>query len=518
MFKNKLVAFILLLSFLEGAAVMTVELVGAKILAPIFGTSLYVWAATLGITLFALTTGYYTGGYISSKSKNVTTIYLILLLAGLFTLLMPLSSYYILNATINFDVRLGASISLLVFMFPPLLLMGMTSPLIIHFFTQHAEKAGKSAGTVYAISTLGGILSTFLTGFYLLPELGIKYTILISGITLILPTLIALIYHKKFQDLLLLIFIFPISYFLFNNNFGESDYKILYNKDGILGQVKIVEHPYITNENDTIQVRAMLVNNTAQTITNLNKPGEDLWDYAYYFPAAASVFPKGSKALLCGLGGGTIVRQFQKLGFEIEVVEIDERIKETAIEFFDVSTEIPIHVDDARHFINKTEKKYDLVTYDMFLSETPPAHLFTKECFDEVKNILTEKGMIMMNFYGFISGDKGKAARSVYNTLVSCGYHVNLLVTPADNEFERNLIFLASLDKKDFSTISYAEDDKKTLSDLTKNFLDVNQIDFSDAPILSDNKPQLEHIYLPAAIAWRQGVNEQYTKILLKKI
>ena len=515
MFKNKLVVFILLLSFIEGAAVMTVELAGAKILAPVFGTSLYVWAATLGITLFALTVGYYSGGYISSKTTSPKAIFQVLFLAGIFTLIMPVTSYYILHSTLHMDVRIGASISLLIFMMPPLVCMGMTSPLIIRFFTQHAEMAGKSAGTVYAISTLGGILSTFITGFYLLPELGIKYTLLISGLTLIIPTTTALILYKYYINLILIVVIFPLAY-VFQLTETSTYYQILYNKEGVLGQVKIVEHPYIMKENDTIRVRAMLVNNTAQTITNLNKPGEDLWDYAYYFPAAASVFPKGSKALLCGLGGGTIVRQFQKLGFKIEVVEIDERIKETAIDFFDVSTEIPIHVDDARHFINKSEKKYDLVTYDMFLSETPPAHLFTKECFEEVKKILTDTGMIMMNFYGFISGDKGKAARSIYNTLISCGFNVNLLVTPADNEFERNLIFLASLKIKDFSTITYTEDDKKTITDLTHNFLDVNQIDFSDAPILLDNKPQLEHIYLPAALAWRQGVNEQYTKFLLK--
>lgn len=515
MFKNNLVAFILLLSFLEGAAVMTVELAGAKLLAPVFGTSLYVWAATLGITLLALTTGYYSGGYISSKSSNPKTIFLVLLLAGIFTVQMPILSKLIFTATLNMDVRSGASISLLIFMLPPLLFMGMTSPLIIRFFTQHADMAGKSAGTVYAISTLGGILSTFLTGFYLLPELGITYTVLISGITLIIPSTIGLFFQKKYQELFLLALILPVGYYIFQNE-TNSDYKILYRKEGVLGQVKIVEHPFITKQKDTVNVRAMLVNNTAQTITNLNKPGEDLWDYAYYFPAAASILPKGSKALLCGLGGGTIVRQFQKLGFDIEVVEIDQRIKETAIQYFDVDSNIPIHVNDARHFIKNTSNTYDLVTYDMFLSETPPAHLFTIECFEEVKCILNDKGMIMMNFYGFITGERGKAARSVYNTLVAAGYHVNLLVTPADNEFERNLIFLASIDNKDFSTIYYNEEDKVPINDLTKHFLNTNEIDFSDAPILTDNKPQLEHIYLPAALAWRQGVNEQYTKYLLK--
>jgi predicted membrane-bound spermidine synthase len=508
-------SFLLLLSFLEGAAVMTVELAGAKMLAPVFGTSLYVWAATLGITLLALTAGYYTGGYVSSKSTKTTSIFQVLLLAGIFTCAMPVISNWILKATIDMDVRIGSSISLLIFMMPPLIFMGMTSPLIIRFFTQHAEMAGKSAGTIYAISTLGGILSTFLSGFYLLPEVGIKYTVLISGLTLVIPAAIGLVTQKQYKNLFVLVLFFPLGYSLSNYN-SDLEYKILYNKEGVLGQVKIVEHPYITKQNDTIMVRAMLVNNTAQTISNLNKPGEDLWDYAYYFPAAASILPKGSKALLCGLGGGTIVRQFQKLGFEIEAVEIDERIKETAIAFFDVNTDIPIHVNDARHFIKNTKNKYDLVTYDMFLSETPPAHLFTKECFEEVKNILNEKGMIMMNFYGFISGEKGKAARSVFNTLTACGFQVNLLVTPADNEFERNLIFLASLDNKDFSAINYREEDKEPISNISQHFLNTNEIDFSDAPILSDDKPQLEHIYLPAAIAWRQGVNEQYTKYLMR--
>jgi hypothetical protein len=80
---------ILLLSFIEGACVMAAELIGAKMLAPFFGSSLYVWATVLAITLFALTSGYFIGGILSEKKNANLNLYLIALLGGVFMVLMP---------------------------------------------------------------------------------------------------------------------------------------------------------------------------------------------------------------------------------------------------------------------------------------------------------------------------------------------------------------------------------------------------------------------------------------------
>ena len=169
---------------------MACELLGAKMISPYFGSSLYVWAAVLGITLFGLMCGYYIGGYISEKYKREDLVYWILILAGAFLAIMPYTSQWIMSKNIDMDIRWGSTLSLLIFMFPPLIFMGMTSPVIINMINTKVDETGKSAGSVYAISTLGGIAATFLVGFYLLPEFGIKWPCFMFGFLLL---------HLKFQ-------------------------------------------------------------------------------------------------------------------------------------------------------------------------------------------------------------------------------------------------------------------------------------------------------------------------------
>jgi hypothetical protein len=136
---KKLTKLLFFLAFIEGGAVMCVELCGAKILSPFFGTSIYVWAAVLGITLTALMVGYYLGGYFSTKIKSATFIYWVMLVGGCLITLTPIISKIVLPVTIQLNLLLGTVISLFSFLFFPLVLFGATSPLIINFLTQQND-------------------------------------------------------------------------------------------------------------------------------------------------------------------------------------------------------------------------------------------------------------------------------------------------------------------------------------------------------------------------------------------
>ncbi len=197
---------------------MACELLGARMIAPFFGSSLYVWAAVLGITLFGLMSGYYIGGYVSEKYKREDLVYWILILAGVFLAIMPFTSQWIMTRNIDMDIRWGSTISLLIFMFPPLLFMGMTSPVIINMINTKVDETGKSAGSVYAISTLGGIVATFLVGFYMLPEFGIKWPCFMFGSLLAIFPMIALVKGKSFKALAILL---PFFFALKSNLAGD---------------------------------------------------------------------------------------------------------------------------------------------------------------------------------------------------------------------------------------------------------------------------------------------------------
>lgn len=176
--------FIFIVSFVEGGAVMAVEIVGAKMVGPFYGSSLYVWAAVLGLTLGGLTTGYFLGGRVSRRYPTKTALYAILLVSAALVAVMPWTARWIMDATLGLELRLGITLSSLVFLFPPLVCFGMVSPLIIRLVSTHEHKIGHAAGTVYAISTVGGILVTYAVAFYAIHRIGMNETLLITAAAL----------------------------------------------------------------------------------------------------------------------------------------------------------------------------------------------------------------------------------------------------------------------------------------------------------------------------------------------
>ncbi|MAP01300.1 MAG: SAM-dependent methyltransferase, partial [Flavobacteriales bacterium] len=156
--------YLISISIIEGAAVMAVELLGAKLIAPSYGASLYVWATTLAVTMGGLTTGYLIGGFLSERHPNKVVLHYIVLASAIFVLIMPFTSSLIMSATLGMNLKLGIVLSSLCFVFPPLMCFGMVSPLIIRLISNEVNQVGNSVGTIYSISTLGGIAATFLFG------------------------------------------------------------------------------------------------------------------------------------------------------------------------------------------------------------------------------------------------------------------------------------------------------------------------------------------------------------------
>ena len=508
---------LLSLAFIEGACVMAVELLGAKMIAPFFGSSLYVWASVLGVTLFALMVGYYLGGYFSEKWKNQNGVLWILLAGGTLIALMPYSSMWIMTTMIDSSIQVGSTVSVIVFLMPPLIFMGMTSPMLINLINSSVDKSGKTAGLVYAISTMGGIFGTFLIGFYLLPNYGINWPCLIFSAAIMIGP-IALLVKKNFVKTAACLIPFFIILFA-NTSATENTHrsiKLLYESEGVLGQIKVYDMPYQTSLQGLNKGRVLMVNNTAQTIGNADDLTRDLWDYSYYFPSALSTFPEGSDVLLLGLGGGSLVHHFDRLKFNTDVVELDQRVKDVAIQYFGVRPEMNIVVDDARHYLNICKKKYDIIMMDLFLNETPPAHVLSKESFERAKKLLNDGGVIMINFYGYISGEKGLAARSIYKTLKSINLDVSILPTPGV-EKHRNLIFIAGNSLPNLDDNSYELSNLPKLTALNSELIDTKKIDFSTASVLVDVKPELEKMYLSAALDWRATSIEYNLKMLLKE-
>src|SRR3990167_5133350 len=202
------------IAFLEGAMVLSVEILGAKMLAPFFGTSLIVWSSVIGITLTSLTAGYYFGGYLSKKQNPATILFTVLLLATFTIVLMPTLAYSYIGSFSEWSIYTGSFFSALLLLGPPLFLLGTTSPILIQVMTQSVTESGRLAGTLYAISTVGGILMTFLQGFLLVPLFGISIPLLFCALILLITTL-GILYTSR--RLIYSLPVFLILLFQFNN-------------------------------------------------------------------------------------------------------------------------------------------------------------------------------------------------------------------------------------------------------------------------------------------------------------
>ncbi|MCF8298383.1 MAG: fused MFS/spermidine synthase [Saprospiraceae bacterium] len=522
MAKEKTNRFILLLiAFWEGATVMACELFGAKMIAPFFGTTIYSWAGVLAITLGGLAAGYYFGGWLTTKYKPIKLLNIILISSGAFMLLMPFISNGIMTAAINMNILSGLILSLIVFLFPPIVFFGMVSPVIIHALVSSVDATGKTAGRVYAISTVGGVLNTLFLGFYIIPEFGIKIPTLIYGAIILLLPVLLIQKKRKIPTALVLIFALAIVIGVqtkASENKERQMFNISYSSEGLLGQVKVMDYGWKDDNFGFMPLRGLLVNNTWQTVINSNDM-TGMLDYIYFMRPLFSAYTKKSEVLLIGLGGGTLCKEIQKKNLNVEVVEIDKRLKEISHRFFGLDRKTNIIIDDGRHYLNKTKKKYDIIVFDAFLGENPPWHLLTLQSFERVKELLNPEGSLFIEFYGYIEGETGLSGRSVYRTLIEAGFKTEIIATSAEDGIERNFIYVASENDFDFNGLDYSGikyTDKK-IDDLNNFLLNTSEIDFANAVTLTDDCPALEKMLMNPALDWRKSLNKLFRNNLIEQ-
>ena len=504
---------LLLLACFEGTAVMMAQLAGAKMLAPIYGSSLYVWGSVVGVTLASLTAGYYLGGRLSLRSGRLPKVVWFMLLAAGLIALMPALARPLLPLL----VELGTVPAILLLssglLGPALVLLGATSPLLISLLTKRVEEAGRASGTVYGVSTLGGIAGTFLAGFVLIPELGLTRTALIAALVLGLLPLVLLLRHRRPAALglpaavagVLLLGPAPATH---------PDVDVIYHSEGLLGQLKVIDFTRRDAGGRAMGTeRILFVNRTAQTWI-MRDSGEPIWDYMRYIQSVASVLPEGSRVLLLGLGGGTIAQMLQDIGLQVDSVELDARIARVASEHFGLAHSGDIFIDDGRRFLRVTDRRYELIIFDVYQAEVPPAHLLTLETFRGLDALLEPGGFFIVNYSGYLQGATGRGARSIYRTLLDAVEHVAAIPTASDEDSGNNL-FIGSREPIDFSRPRQALLVGGRLLRLEDLLLPTDQIPLDDALILRDNRPVLEKLNLEAAARWRRGYYDYFTRPLL---
>ncbi|MAI54316.1 MAG: glycosyl transferase [Gammaproteobacteria bacterium] len=178
---------VLLLAFTSGFIIMSVELLGGRILAPYFGSSIYVWGSIISIFMVALSVGYLIGGRLSVLSPNLGRYGLFFLLAALGLLPIVFFANQAMDAVFAAidDPRYGSLLASTLLFFIPTAILGMIAPYSVRLMVNNTDHSGQVAGGLYFVSTLGSALGTLLTSFYLVLWFDMN-TILLAMITVLL--------------------------------------------------------------------------------------------------------------------------------------------------------------------------------------------------------------------------------------------------------------------------------------------------------------------------------------------
>lgn len=470
---------LLILSFIEGAAVMAAELCGAKLLSPIFGSSLYVWASVMGITLAALALGYFFGGISTERADPSKKLFRILIAASLFLILMPFISYYLVPRISYISFFPAVVLSTISLLFFPVFFLGASSPLFITLQSNSAHDAGKVSGVVYAVSTFGGILATFICGFWLMPLIGLNYTLLIFGGLLFISSLFVFKIVKVAH-----LFLFSVFVYL-NLQFTLKKNSSLMESDSILGHLEVKDVVRYGG-----QVRLLTINHIIQTEIEMNTK-KSVSGYIDLLDTLIPYSPGTGKALLLGLGGGSVANMLAKKNYIVTGVEFDKRIIEAAKDFFFLDKNITTVCEDGRYFLNHCKDKFDLLIFDVFKSEEQPGHIITSESLENIKHNLNPGATIFINWHGYTNELLGKGTSILYNTLVQSGFQTNVTSLSKD-EHHRNIIFIASLEN------NHIGQGKEDLYSIKEELL-LSQL------VNTDDKQVLEKYNAKANKTWRNN-------------
>src|SRR5258708_14975988 len=189
--------------FSSGMTTLAVELSASRLLGSVFGTSNLVWEKIVGMILIYLKVGYFSGGRIADRSPHYVTLYRLIAWGAFFSGIVPLVARPVLNAAaqavagFNAGVALGSALAVLILFSVPVTILGCVSPFSIRLALQNVSNAGQTAGRMYAVSTLGSILGTFVPVLYLIPEAGTSRTFIYFAEALLIVALIGLALHSR---------------------------------------------------------------------------------------------------------------------------------------------------------------------------------------------------------------------------------------------------------------------------------------------------------------------------------
>lgn len=395
--------------FAGGMTTLAVELSASRLLGNIFGTSNIVWANIIGLILIYLTVGYFLGGRWADRSPYPHTFYGILAWGAFTAGLVPLAARPVLNSAVSafaaFDaaVMLGSFLAVLILFSLPVTLLGCISPFAIRLAVEDREHAGKISGLIYAVSTLGSIIGTFLPVLWLIPTVGTARTFLIFSLGLQAVALVGRFLSAGPREMLRMLWMPVVT--------------ALLSWLALAGPIKPSPHAIFETESayNYIQVqeiegiRLLYLNEglAEHSIYSVSSRGPlfgyGTWEYFLAAPFFNSP-PAGTRSVeslgLIGLAAGTISKQYSEVfgPIPIDGWEIDPEIIRVGREYFGMTEpNLNAVAADGRWGLARSERLYSVIAVDAYRVPYIPWQLMTREFYAEVWDHLPPEGVLAIN-------------------------------------------------------------------------------------------------------------------------
>ncbi len=397
-------SYLLVTVFVAGMGVLGAEMSVSRLLSNHFGSSNLVWASVIGMVMLYLAIGYFLGGRLADRYPQAYLLYLLLLMGSSTLALATLFARPVVNwaalafAELASGLLLASFFTLLVLFSLPFILLAMISPFALRLAIQRTEQSGQLAGLLYALSTFGSLLGTFLPVLITTPLLGTPRTFLLFSLIMGGIAAGGLLLERHFRLLLFAIVLnlLILLAFFFSPAFSRPVPGKIYEGESAYNYILVQE----------INGVRLLRLNEGQGVHSIYAPDRLFYGGTWeQFLVAPFFYPHRRptdvhRIAILGLAAGTVARQATAIygTIPLDGWEIDPKIVEVGKRYFGLDLpNLNIYIEDARWGLARSHERYDLIAIDAYRPPYIPPHLTTREFFLICAEHLTEKGAIAIN-------------------------------------------------------------------------------------------------------------------------
>ena len=406
--------------FMANACLMAIEVVAGRLASRFFGQSIYTWTTVIGLILTGMTIGSYVGGRVADRVRVDRLLSKLFVASSVLCMAIPLLTNLVIHSDtvrmLYWPHQIAVYLALAYLL--PSALLGATAPVLARMALFRGRGQGRTVGLVYALGSAGSIAGTFLAGYFLIAALGTMQTLALVAVVL---ALIAITYESRFMFshiwaaccALLLIGALAPAVPVAGGASRALLLELVAPSDALFADESHYAFISVTADSENPNIRQIVMDQLVHSKSDLDNPLHLKYEYMHVYEAAVELAFKAREPISSfNIGGGGYVFpryiELTRPGSYVEVAEIDPQVTEAAHEAFGLprNTSIVSTHMDARNRVadlvrmkreGKPAPRFDCVFGDSFNDYNVPYHLTTKEFNDQVRELMTDRGIYALN-------------------------------------------------------------------------------------------------------------------------